>query len=84
MIVEFSVSNYRSIKSEQVLSLIAENTNTKEDNTCEVILANGTPVRLLRSAIIYGANASGKSNIIKAAYGIAVSAFQRRRPDRGV
>ncbi len=68
MIIEFLVSNYRSIKTEQVLSLIAENTKNKEDNTFEVTLANGTPLRLLRSAIIYGANASGKSNIIKAVY----------------
>ena len=67
MVVEFLVSNYRSIKDEQVLSLVAENTKNKEDNTFEVTLSNGTTLRLLRSAIIYGANASGKSNIIKAA-----------------
>ena len=66
MIVEFLVSNYRSIKDEQVLSLLAETTKNKEDNTADVVLANGTTLRLLRSAIIYGANASGKSNIIKA------------------
>ena len=66
MIVEFLVSNYRSIKDEQVLSLLAESTKNKEDNTADVVLANGTTLRLLRSAIIYGANASGKSNIIKA------------------
>jgi AAA15 family ATPase/GTPase len=83
MIIEFSVSNYRSIKSEQVLSLIAENTKNKEDNTCEVILANGTPLRLLRSAIIYGANASGKSNIIKAAYTMRLMVLRSRHFNDG-
>jgi AAA15 family ATPase/GTPase len=66
MIIEFSVSNYRSIKSEQTLSLVAENSKNKEDNTIEVTLANGNVLRLLRSVIIYGANASGKSNVLKA------------------
>ncbi len=66
MIIEFSVFNYRSIKTEQTLSLMAENSKNKEDNTFEVTLANGSKLRLLRSAIIYGANASGKSNVLKA------------------
>ncbi len=66
MFIEFSVSNYRSIKTEQTLSMVAENSKNKEDNTFEVTLANGSKLRLLRSAIIYGANASGKSNVLKA------------------
>jgi AAA15 family ATPase/GTPase len=66
MIIEFSVLNYRSIKTEQTLSLVAENSKNKEDNTFEVTLANGSKLRLLNSAIIYGANASGKSNVLKA------------------
>jgi AAA15 family ATPase/GTPase len=66
MIIEFSVSNYRSIKTEQTLSMVAENSKNKEDNTFEVTLANGSKLRLLRTAIIYGANASGKSNVLKA------------------
>lgn len=68
MIIEFSVSNYRSIKTEQTLSMMAENSKNKEDNTFEVTFTNGSKLRLLRSAIIYGANASGKSNVLKAFY----------------
>jgi len=61
MLVEFRVKNYRSIKDEQVLSLVASTDDTLEDN-----LINVGKLNLLRSAGIYGPNASGKSNLIKA------------------
>jgi AAA15 family ATPase/GTPase len=69
MLLEFSVSNFRSIKNEQTLSLIAEKTQAKPDNFEEITLSGGEtgiPVAVLKSAVIYGANASGKSNVIKA------------------
>lgn len=78
MIVEFSISNYRSIKTEQTLSLVAENSKNKEDNTFEVTLGNGSKLRLLRTAIIYGANASGKSNVLKAFYSMRQMIIQSR------
>ncbi|EGK88172.1 ATP-binding protein [Microcoleus vaginatus PCC 9802] len=64
MLIEFSVSNFRSIKEEQTLSMIADSSTRKNDNTFVPI--EGNKLRLLRSAAIYGANASGKSNILKA------------------
>jgi len=66
MILEFAVENFRSIKNRQVFSLVAEPSKIKGDNVFEVALPNGTSVRLLKTAMIYGANASGKSNLIKA------------------
>lgn len=63
MIVEFSISNYKSFKSESTLSFIGSNT-TKEhekDNTFE-----WNEYKFLKSNAIYGANASGKSNLINA------------------
>jgi hypothetical protein len=66
MILEFAVENFRSIKNRQVFSLIAESSKIKGDNVFEVSLPNGGSVRLLKTALIYGANASGKSNFIKA------------------
>ena len=64
MLIEFSVSNFRSIKEEQTLSMIADSSTRKNGNTFVPIEDN--KLRLLNSAAIYGANASGKSNILKA------------------
>ncbi len=61
MLVEFRVKNYRSIKDEQTLSLVATTDNTLEDNCIDV-----GKLRLLKAAGIYGPNASGKSNLIRA------------------
>ena len=65
MLVEFRVSNFRSIKDEQVLSLVASKDKSLRENN---VHATGIPAvpSILRSAAIYGANASGKSNLIKA------------------
>lgn len=65
MVIEFKVSNFRSIKEESVLSMVAEPSKSKEANYWEQPLAGGDSVRLLKIAAIYGPNASGKSNILK-------------------
>lgn len=64
MIIQFSVENYRSIKEEQTLSLVKNSASEMADNFFNPS-APSTP-ELLKTAVIYGANASGKSNIIKA------------------
>ncbi len=66
MILEFEVENFRSIKERQVFSMIAESSKSKSHNVFEHTLASGEKLRLLKAAVIYGANASGKSNFIKA------------------
>lgn len=63
MLVEFRVKNFLSIQDEQVLSLVASNDREHLDSTFET---PNKKFRLLKSVAIYGANASGKSNIIKA------------------
>jgi AAA15 family ATPase/GTPase len=65
MLIEFRVRNFRSLRDEQVLSLVASKDKTLQDTHT---LATGIKAAstLLRSAVIYGANASGKSNLIKA------------------
>lgn len=61
MIQEFRVKNFMSFKDEQILSFEAtKDTTSLEYLTCEV----KPNVRLLKMAIIYGANASGKSNLL--------------------
>lgn len=63
MIVEFKVKNFLSIKDEQVLSFESTADNHLQELHCSRI----TPkLRLLKMAAIFGANASGKSNILKA------------------
>ena len=68
MLVEFRVSNYRSIGDEQIFSLVPS-TNQKEYP--ENILARGKYNSLI-AASVYGANGSGKSNLVNA---IAVMVF---------
>lgn len=61
MLLEFQCSNHKSIKEKVYFSLIAGS-----DNTSEELLKKFGNFRVLRSAIIYGANGSGKSNFIDA------------------
>lgn len=63
MIVNFSVQNFGSIKDKQTLSFEADKSTHLEDHY--VIKAIGG-LRLLKLALIYGANASGKTTILKA------------------
>ena len=67
MIVEFSVSNFRSFRHKQTLSLQAASIVSKDPHVDEknVFSAPGG-INLLKSTAIYGPNASGKSNLVKA------------------
>jgi AAA15 family ATPase/GTPase len=63
MIAEFTVQNYRSFKGRQTFSLVAtKNKELSESNTFEM----GGKLRFLKTAVMYGANASGKSNFFRA------------------
>ena len=62
MLIEFKVSNYRSIGEEQVISLLP---NTSQDEYKENILESGS-YKALNVNAIYGSNGSGKSNVLAA------------------
>lgn len=65
MLIEFSVENFRSIRDRQTLSMAASaNVHLRDSNTFSTDI-KALP-RLLRSAIFYGPNAGGKSNLVKA------------------
>ncbi|MCC7224481.1 MAG: ATP-binding protein [Chitinophagales bacterium] len=69
MIIEFSFGNFRSFKTMETLSMLAANIVARdraldESNT----FAASDKLKLLHSKAIYGANASGKSNIVKAIF----------------
>ena len=69
MIIAFSVENYRSIKARMTLHLEASTSKSKPDNVIKAEVKQRQAmgqVRLLKSAVIYGPNASGKSALIKA------------------
>jgi uncharacterized protein len=68
MLIEFAIANFRSIRDEQRLSLVAGSGGEHGDtNTLTPDMASsGKPLRLLRSAAIYGPNAAGKSNLLRA------------------
>ena len=64
MLIEFSVENFMSFREEAVLSLVA-NASTEHEETHVVRTGlRGEESRLLRSAVVYGANAAGKSNFL--------------------
>ena len=68
MLIEFAVTNYRSIRDEARLSLVAG--AGKEHRYTNVLkpapASSGRQPDILRTAAIYGANAAGKSNLIRA------------------
>jgi len=67
MLIEFSVGNYRSFKDQVTLSMVAAPivAEDKEIDQRNVFTVD-EELTLLKSAAIYGANASGKSNLAKA------------------
>ncbi len=66
MILEIRLENFFSIDEEVVLDMRAANIQSKKAKDLEgnTFVCNGE--RLLKTVAIYGANASGKSNVIKA------------------
>src|SRR5438034_1244356 len=65
MLLDFHARNFRSLRDEQVLSLVAAKDKALLDSNTMPSGIKAAPV-LLRSAVIYGPNAGGKSNVIKA------------------
>jgi AAA15 family ATPase/GTPase len=68
MLLEFSLENFRSFKSEQSFSMLVDSNKSNLDPVFEAETADGKKIRLLKSAILYGSNASGKSNFIRAMF----------------
>lgn len=61
MLVQFTVGNFLSFNEKRTLNLKAKGISELKAN-----IATFKTEKILRSAIIYGANSSGKSNLIKA------------------
>ncbi|MFJ2365402.1 ATP/GTP-binding protein [Pseudomonas sp. NPDC087697] len=66
MLIEFSVSNYRSFREKQTLSMAATPRLSKKRNVFKPSVDGEKLPDLLKVAAIYGPNASGKSSLIRA------------------
>lgn len=82
-IISFKTRNFKSYKDEVEISFRALNSEFRSENYHEVEISNGERIRLLNSAVIYGANASGKSNIIWAMFALFsyIRSSRERDPD---
>lgn len=84
MLVEFRVENHRSLREEQALSLAASHDSGERGG----IPVPGSPgERLLPVVALYGANASGKSNVLSAlafARHAVLSSHRQWDPEGGV
>lgn len=61
MLIRFAVENYNSFKEQQVFSMAAGK-QTRHSSHCFTVDGK----RLLKSSFFFGANASGKSNFVRA------------------
>jgi len=61
MLIQFSVENYLSFKNEAVLSFVGNKT-TKELEPENIL--NWKNFKILKSVVVFGANACGKSNLL--------------------
>lgn len=62
MLIRFRVGNFRSLRDEQGLSMVA----SLREGRLDLVRSEGLDLDLVRAAAIYGANAAGKSNVLSA------------------
>lgn len=78
MIQEFSIKNFLSFRDKQTISFVASSDKTLSE---ELVIEPKPGVRLLRMALIYGPNASGKSNLLKAIQAVWVLLFSSQEKE---
>lgn len=81
MLIRFGVANHKSIRDWQEISFVASSLKGGASQTIE---APGLKQRLLPAALIYGANASGKSNVLDALSEMrrhVVDSFRKNEPN---
>jgi len=61
-LLQFTVGNYRSFNQERTFSMVP---GSIQDNPKECVVAEGR-YKYLTAAAVYGANSSGKSNLVMA------------------
>lgn len=85
MLIEFRVANHRSLRDEQVLTMEAGRVGDDDDPRPRKVA--GHAKKLLTVAALYGANASGKSNVLSALAFMREAVLTSHRlwpPDRAI
>lgn len=66
MLLQFSIKNFRTFKDKASLILVASNYDKETRETDNINQDEKFNLRILKSAVVYGANASGKSKLFEA------------------
>ena len=82
MILSFSVSNFRSIHGEQTLNLVASKRLGATHND-HLVAIPGVDESVLKTAVLYGANGAGKSNLFRALAYTKTIALRARKKNTG-
>ena len=82
MIISFSVANFRSFSTEETLNLVASRRLAQKHENHEIEIPGSTE-KVLRTAVLYGANGAGKSNLFKALSYVRRMALESRAKGRG-
>lgn len=83
MVLEIKLSNFFSISDGVVLDLRAGKINTEQSRRLTENIFEHEDLEVLKSVAIYGANASGKSNIIKAIRFCVMMVFNSHNHNEG-
>jgi len=65
MLIQFSIKNFKCFKEEAKLSMVASNYDKATREEYNIFEVEKFGLRLLKSAVVYGANASGKTKLIE-------------------
>ena len=84
MLIEFRLQNYRCFKDEQVLNLTAGSDQSLPGNVIKT--SDTSKFKILRSVVIYGPNASGKTKVLEGLKFIRdfVRESANRKPDDAI
>lgn len=82
MLIRFKVSNYLSFDKEVEFLMIPG--LGRKNNHHKIVSKKSNITDVLRAGVIYGANASGKSNLVKAIDFAVKLILQGRKPDQGI
>lgn len=85
MLIKFSVRNYKTFRERAELNMVASNYDkVREDDN--IIHIQPFDLRILKSAVVYGANSSGKSKLMDAFYTmrrlVLTSSKEKQKGDR--
>jgi len=83
MIVLFSVANFRSFSTEESFSLVAGKPLSTSHQTHVIPIPDTTTAQVLKTAVLYGANGAGKSNLFKALDYLRMLVLKPRKKNSG-